>query len=85
MADIRHCHNLLATTCKRPEVVEAHLGCFGLNGSEFNAAAVAFLRSAIRRELGTRKKLAEDPERAFIATVPTTVEAQEGGGAAGHP
>ena len=65
----------LSTTCKRPDVVGAYLGCFGLNGAAFDASQIAVLRTAIRRELGIRKRLPEDPELSYISTVGTASEA----------
>ena len=80
MADIRHCHNLLATTCNRPGVVEAYLACFGINGAGFDASAISVLRTAIRKELGRRGKLAEDLDRSYISAISTSLEAQEAAG-----
>ena len=74
MAAVRHCHNALVVTCRRPDVISHYMKCVFEDG--VTGDAIDDLRDAVRKECGLgRKRLERDRATSFLGRLEGTAEA----------
>jgi hypothetical protein len=74
IAEVRRCHNALAITCRRTDVIEYYLKC--VFEDNVGGDTIDDLRDAVRKECGLGwKRLDRDRARSFLGRIAGTAEA----------